>query len=419
MSEPRTDRDVDQALAAWMDQVAPTRAPTRLLEGTFIETMKTRQGRVYPWNGIAIGEPARTAAGFGARLALVVIVALILVALAIAFGVGGQRKVVLLAGSPAPTLSPAPSPTASASSLPAPVSVTPEATIPVQGAMDIVARGAELWVLAPGRLDRIDPATNAVTATVKTGPPADLDLAFAGNAAGLWASDFDTPLVYRVDPATLKVTAKITAAVAPKGVLATAGGVWIADVHGGTVLRIDPATNKVVATIAVGPAANSGPNWLASGFGSIWVNVPTTQTIVRIDAVTNKVQATIYTPSGLVPCGGFAVGPAAIWMSSCESSLMARIDPATNTIVATVDMGGYAYVPTLINGVPWVPVDTSNASTGYLARVDPATNLVDRVLAPGTAFGGGGSLVVAAGSAWVTDGYNNAVLRLPLAAFAP
>ncbi|MEO7664069.1 MAG: hypothetical protein ABIV26_03015 [Candidatus Limnocylindrales bacterium] len=54
-----------------------------------------------------------------------------------------------------------------------------------------------------------------------------------------------------------------------------------------------------------------------------------------------------------------------------------------------------------------------------LVRINPATNTIDRVLRPGAAFGGGGDIVVAAGSVWVADPYHDAVLRLPMSAFAP
>jgi hypothetical protein len=42
---------------------------------------------------------------------------------------------------------------------------------------------------------------------------------------------------------------------------------------------------------------------------------------------------------------------------------------------------------------------------------------VDGVLAPSGPFGGGGNLLVTGGSVWAIDGYHNAVVRLPLAAF--
>ena len=44
---------------------------------------------------------------------------------------------------------------------------------------------------------------------------------------------------------------------------------------------------------------------------------------------------------------------------------------------------------------------------------------VDLELAPSSSFGGGGDLVVAAGSVWVIDGGNDRVLRLPLSGFPP
>ena len=56
-----------------------------------------------------------------------------------------------------------------------------------------------------------------------------------------------------------------------------------------------------------------------------------------------------------------------------------------------------------------------DVSAGSLALTDA----VDLELAPGATFGGGGDMVVAAGSAWVIDGGNDRVLRLPLAGFPP
>jgi hypothetical protein len=98
---------------------------------------------------------------------------------------------------------------------------------------------------------------------------------------------------------------------------------------------------------------------------------------------------------------------------------MARIDPVSNTAISTVELGGYGFNPILINDAPWVSVDPGSADTGYLVRIDPASNAVDRVLKPSVTFGGGGDIVVADGSVWVADGYNNDLIRLPLAAFGP
>ena len=75
--------------------------------------------------------------------------------------------------------------------------------------------------------------------------------------------------------------------------------------------------------------------------------------------------------------------------------------------------------PVVINGAAWVSVDTRPAAPRYLARLSSEQDAVDLALAPGPDFGGGGDLVVAAGSAWVIDGGNDRLLRLPLSGFTP
>ena len=284
----------------------------------------------------------------------------------------------------------------------------------------MVSDGGFLWVLAPGRIDRIDPATNEVTASVKIGPTTDLYNGLAVNPAGLWATDSDAAVVYRVDVAALALVDTIPVGRSPKGVLANDEGVWVADSHTGAVLRIDQATNDVAATIPLGPSTPGGPNWLAEGLGSIWVDIPNIRTITRIDPVENTIQATIEAPDRFQPCGGIAIGNDAAWVTSCSGgTLMARLDATSNTGTATIDMTGHGYNPTVINGYVWVSVDGGDAETGKLIRIDPATNAIDRVLVPSKTFGGGGDIVVAAESVWVVDGYNNSVICLPMTAFEP
>jgi streptogramin lyase len=424
------DHDVDQALGSWMEEAAPQRAPTRLLEETFARTMRADQARPYPWHKITlpIGPAANRAR---APMVLLVLAALVVMALAVGLVGGGFRATAPSTPSPSPSPIPTVAPTrdpniAPRASLPASIPVSAEQTIAVQGPIAMVADAGQLWVMAAGRIDRIDPGVNAggvvpiaVSGSVTLGPTTDLYNGFAVNAAGLWATDADAAVIYRADPETLTLTASIPAGKSPKGVLATEAGVWVADVHGGAVLRIDPATNTVLTTIPVGPAGNSGPNWLADGLGSVWVDIPNNSTIARIDAVTNTVQATIHTTPSFTPCGGIAVGADAAWLTSCSATtLVARVDPTSNAIAATIDLGGFGYTPTLIDGAPWVSVDTGDATSGMLVRIDPATNAIDRVLVPGSGFGGGGDIVVAFGSVWVVDGYNNSVIRLPQDAFA-
>jgi YVTN family beta-propeller protein len=417
----RVGRDVDQTLHAWMHAVAPDRAPGRLLEDTFGRTMTAGQARRLPWQRIAVGQRRRIVSRPAGWIALGVAVALVVATM---FGAGlfGQAGPIY---GPSPSASPSASstPTASQSppgSGPPPIVVAPQATIAIQKPLALASDGRALWALTDeSKIVRIDPTTNSIAATSTFGPAGDLWQGLAASSNGLWVTDWDKKLVYRIDPANLQVVGKIETGLALKGVLATADAVWVADTHAGTVVRIDPKTNKVVATIPVGPVGNSGPNWLASGLGSIWVDIPNNSTVVRLDPASNRIQATIPTPI-MNPCGAIGIATDAVWLTECgESTHVGRIDPASNTIVGTVDLGGFGGALPMIGGAPWTSVDNGNADGGRLVRINPATNAIDRVLVPGPSFGGGGDIVVLANSVWVLDGYNNTVLRLPLSTFAP
>ena len=419
MTRERSDRDLDVAIEGWMSDVAPSAVPARVLEEAFARTMAADQARVYPWERV-VGRshgPRRVT-----QLTLVATTALLVAALAFAILGGGSGA------GPGPTTSPSQSASAAppgspvVSGLPsaaAAIPIVPTAAVAVVGPLGLATDGKVVWALtATGQVTRIDPATNTAGPAVQLGATTDLYNGIAVDKNGVWVTDSDTSTLYRVDPTTLKVAAKIPVPT-PKGVLATVTAVWVAAVRDGAVLRIDPATNKVVATITVGPTGASGPNWLGSGLGSIWVGVPNSSSVVRIDPITNAIQATIAVPPTATPCGSFAITAAAVWIPSCDvSPTMARIDAATNTAVATANLGGRAYTPAVIDGAPWVSLDTSPSVPGSLARIAAATNAVDRELSPGGDFGGGGDIVVAAGSAWVIDGGHDRVLRLPLTAFA-
>ena len=262
--------------------------------------------------------------------------------------------------------------------------MTPEATIPVEGVIQIVAAGSDVWTLSPGRLDRIDPTTNTVTGSVSTGPTTELYNDLTSGLDAVWASNNDAGLLYRVDPVGLSVVAAIPVGYAPKGVRVTPEGVWVADTRGGAVLRVDPATNEVADSVPVSRAGLSGPNWLESGLGSIWVSIPNNGTATRFDPVSLEVQATIEAPPGFTPCGGFAIEPEVVWFTSCGGErLLAQIDPVSNTFVTTIDLGGVGGGPAVIDGSVWLTVDQGTPESGRLVRINPATNTIDRVLTPG------------------------------------
>jgi streptogramin lyase len=419
MTRDRSDLDLGGILVAWMDDAAPQSIPVLVLEEAFARTMSTSQVRVYPWQRVAGRRPLP----MGRPVVLLVATAGLLIAI-LAFGALGGGFGVAPAPSPTPSATALPSLSPSSSPSPpalVPVPIVPTASVAVSKPQSLASDGTAVWVLTEtGIVRRIDPVTNVAGAGISTGGTSDAYQGVSADANGVWVTEFNTGTLFRIDPATSQLVATMKVGLAPKGVLATASAVWVADVHDGKVFRIDPVTNKIVATITVGPTGSSGPNWLASGLGSIWVDIPNDRTVVRIDAVTNAIQATIPIPNVVTPCGGLAVTPTAVWNTSCDGPQgMARIDPATNTVVTARKLDEKGYNPSVIDGVPWVSIYTGEGNPGRLGRISSATNAVDLELAPGPTFGGGGDLVVAAGSAWVIDGGNDRVLRLPLSGFTP
>ena len=87
-------------------------------------------------------------------------------------------------------------------------------------------------------VERIDPVTNKVVATIPT--PDAVPFQFAADDQGVWVYGPDTGL-YRIDPQTNKVVGTLTMKGAA-GVALGAGSVWLANGQDGTLLRIAPTS---------------------------------------------------------------------------------------------------------------------------------------------------------------------------------
>ena len=102
-------------------------------------------------------------------------------------------------------------------------------------------------------VSRIDPATNAVVATIETGAGAH-DLLIDDN--GVWITNYQANTVSRIDPATNTVVATIEGVGSGVGIAAGDGDIFVSTRSGG-VSRIDPATNKAreSSSSTAGPTA--------------------------------------------------------------------------------------------------------------------------------------------------------------------
>ena len=138
----------------------------------------------------------------------------------------------------------------------------------------LAAIGGALWVTdhTAGKLVRIDPKTNRVTGSVKL-PGADWVTESAGS---LWVSE-ETDVVARVDPATLKVLARVPVQRNPLGSAVVRGQLWVPCIDAGVVVVIDPRSGKIVRTFAAGP----GPIVALPVGGHIWVSHSTGNAVWR------------------------------------------------------------------------------------------------------------------------------------------
>jgi len=105
---------------------------------------------------------------------------------------------------------------------------------------------------------RVDPATNAVTASIPLGHPVGW-MSYAFDA--LWVTSVDDDLLLRVDPATGEVAEWTTGVEAAGVITADEDALWVAllavdgmraDDGEPTIVRIDPATGDVTAEVAAG-----------------------------------------------------------------------------------------------------------------------------------------------------------------------
>jgi YVTN family beta-propeller protein len=137
-----------------------------------------------------------------------------------------------------------------------------------------------LWVMtATSRIERIDPNTNGVLASIsheRIGQPV-----WGGTpptpvvgAGAVWTSTYLTKTLWRIDPATGQFTGRVRLGRPAVGVAFGEGAVWVVGTDA-TLLRVDPTSETVVRTIRLGVYAAqqdvSAP--LAVGQGAVWVPV--------------------------------------------------------------------------------------------------------------------------------------------------
>jgi len=169
-----------------------------------------------------------------------------------------------------------------------------------------------------GTLSQVDVKTGRKLKGITVGKDTGVvKLAFGS----VWAISSGDGNVYRVNPATRKVTAMITVAEGPRFTTEGAGSLWVLSQSDGSVSRIDPASNKVAAVIPVHVPGKGGE--ICYGGGLIWVTMDGNP-VTRIDPATNKA---IDQYGNYPKADAIRYGFGSVWVSDHGKGELWRIDP--------------------------------------------------------------------------------------------
>jgi hypothetical protein len=174
-------------------------------------------------------------------------------------------------------------------------------------------------------LTRFDPADGKIIAQIPA-DPANSEGGITVGAGSIWLVAKPSTLV-RIDPAKNAVIASITLPSGSENPLFSDGFIWISSYEHDSLLKVDPASASVVATIPIGPK----PRFLTAGAGSIWTLNQGDGTISRVDEASGKLVANIV--CGIPGFGGeITFGAGHVWATMFDFPIT-EIDPATNKVV--------------------------------------------------------------------------------------
>lgn len=290
------------------------------------------------------------------------------------------------------------------------------------------------WVTVYGRRDRgrvvrVDPATNRVTARVRLrGSPFEI----AAGAGGVWVTGNFTrrqDVLHRVDPETKRVVATVALPGRYAGALATgAGSVWVAvlDRRGAaySLARIDPSTNRVADTWPVVAARDRYVTRIAVSRGAVWLLAlrlgkrrERPGDVIRVDPADGRVAATIDAEALTM-----GLGPGGLWITGCTvcgahrtSYFARRVDTEANGLVGPkIVKRGIGFGPLFVGRtrVWFAGYDKAERPIGF--RLDPRTGRTDRLVRLGSSLYSGIVFDPRAHRLWVGQAPGG-VLRVDLA----
>ena len=185
-----------------------------------------------------------------------------------------------------------------------------------KGETNVVAGAGSVWVASDpaGKVARIDPATNAVIATI----PVTAEtwyLTFGFDA--IWAVSSEGKLLQKIDPATNTVVGTVALGDTPGFLAAGEGAVWVQEQGDGTVAKVDPAALTVAGRTKVGDNLKWGD--IDAAGGAVWLRTTDDQTMVVIDPATLEIRARM---GEAVGSGALRWTPKGVWTSAHDNQTL-------------------------------------------------------------------------------------------------
>jgi DNA-binding SARP family transcriptional activator/DNA-binding beta-propeller fold protein YncE len=176
-------------------------------------------------------------------------------------------------------------------------------------ALGLSVGGGSLWVAdrLANAVTRIDLASKRVVATIHVGVD---PLVSTFGFGSLWVADGDSGTVAVLQPGLAKPLI-VRGIPSPYGISAAAGGVWVASNGTHSVYRIDPDTRAIIARINLHTPTDFLTT-VSAGPHGVWAIED--HDLVRINPANDTLAASIHFPPGTEP-KAVAATPGAVWVT--------------------------------------------------------------------------------------------------------
>jgi streptogramin lyase len=278
------------------------------------------------------------------------------------------------------------------------------AELGIVGADFPIAAFGSVWVVAADRpkpaVVRVSPESNEIEAQILV--PGRRCQGMTAGFGSVWACNDKG--IARIDPRTNKIVSLLDLPTVSSNRLATtADSIWAFTSANGVepadgLLKIDP-TSETAETIQLGHDAGT----MTAAFGYLWVTSVRDGLLLRVDPGTGEVKTVM---TDLPQPYFISAGLDSLWISlhgdpdvasSPDEATVLRVDPTSLAVRAEIAAGPlqvYGEVAADETGV-WVRTPAT-----FLTHYDTTTHdVLERITAPK----GGGSILLAYGSVWVTS----------------